>query len=151
MTTNDNNSSKTKTQAVPAYVQFCLELSARAKALGLELETAGTETGLPQNKGYAFVRAVGSTAALIVPKAVAAVKAVESHVALPGAEPVTGNGRVVCRIAPAALTDDCLLALLGASKRPVSQPARKATVSPASEPSSAPVLSQAEVDALLNA
>jgi hypothetical protein len=147
-----NDTTNSKKTAVPAYVSFCHELAARAAALGLELETAPTETGLPQNKGFAFVRAKGSTAAFIVPKAVAGVKAVESHIELPDSEPVLNNGRVVCRIAPALLTDDCLVRLLGASKRPVVQPARKAKAQDSgTTQGTTPSLSDEEATALLTA
>jgi hypothetical protein len=143
-----NAASTNNQKPVPAYVAFCHELAARAQALGLELEAAPTETGLPQNKDYAFVRAVGSTAAFIVPKSVGGVKWVESHIELPDSEPVTTNGRVVCRIQPGRLTDDCLVRLRGASKRPVAQPARKASEATGG---STPVLTDEETVALLTA
>lgn len=130
---NQSNAAPKATAVTPAYVAFCEALKQRCQELGLPApDAAGTETGLPQNAGYAFLRFNGG-AALIVPKAVAAVKRLECHLSPDamgtGQAPSKPNGRVQGVLSPADVTDDVLRLLVTGAKRPVSRPTRGSTQS----------------------
>src|SRR5512144_3008215 len=79
MTTTTTN---TKAQKSPAYVTLVQALVAecRAKGYPVELDPA-TASGVPENKGYCFLR-LGGEGALIIPKGVNAVGLLDSHVDL---------------------------------------------------------------------
>lgn len=124
----------TKTET-PTYVTFCQALIAECRAQGLQPVTAPTETGLPQNKGYAFLRFSDDGAALIVPKSATRMGSLDSHVDLSGTDgyiPLTKpNGKVACHFAPdVAKVAKVLARFVGASKRATvvaSRPASQAT------------------------
>lgn len=132
--------------AVPAYLSLvarCLEL---CEEMGQEPVRAGTTSTLPENKNYVFVR-FGSddAAALIIPKSVGEVKACDIHIDLSGEVgwlPLSKpNGRVMGRIdLSVADLSVVLLALVGASKRPVKRGGKAAASGTAS---------QADMDAFL--
>jgi len=119
----------TAQKSVPMYVQFAAALRARAEELGLQFESAATETGFPQNDGYFFVRTGPSAAAMIVPKGKGRMANVHLHIPL---DPTTEgyvalpkkNGRVLCHFAADLdlIAKHVLPALPGASKRPVARP-----------------------------
>lgn len=138
--------SSTKTAAtIPAYLTLVARILELCEEMGQEPVRAGTASTLPENKNYVFVR-FGSddAAALIVPKAAGAVKLCDIHVDLstePGWVPLTKpNGRVLGRVdLSVADLSSVLIALVGASKRPVKR-GGKASQAPAS---------QADMDAFL--
>lgn len=119
MTTN------TKTTTTPAFISFTAALVQAAAELGLPKPvTAETETGLPQNKGFVFLRFAPDGAALIIPKSVKAMAKLDSHLDLSGHDgylnPVDSNGRVICQFAPDVDKVKAILPLfVEASKRPV--------------------------------
>ena len=118
------------TQAkTPSYVQFCHALVAECRAQGLQPITAGTETGLPQNKGFAFLRFSEDGAALIVPKSVTRMGSLHSHVDLSGADgyiPLEKpNGKVMCLFAPDLEKVRAIVGrFVGASKRATVVPSK---------------------------
>jgi len=128
---NENTKTESQKNAVPAYVQFTAALRARLDQAGVKYETAATETGLPQNAGYAFLRVDGGEGAVIIPKSKTKMARLDCHVDASGLEgyvPLTKpNGRVVCHFEPdvGLLVDGLLARLSGAPKRPVVKPVKK--------------------------
>lgn len=125
------------------YVQFCAALVQECADLGLPAPLAAdTETGLPQNEGYCFLRFSEGGAAIIIPKGKTRMAPVHSHVdlsAFPGFIPLPKkNGRVICHFAAdVGLLSATLQLFVGASKRPLATPV-KAT--PVTTPVTTPVL-----------
>lgn len=138
------------------HLTFIAQTLAAAKALGLPDPQAdpGTESGLPENKGYVFIEYGPHLAApaIIVPKSARGPAIVHSHVDLSdmdGYIPLPKpNGRVVChfKATPAAVAQ-ALTRFVGASKRPVAAPVRRLT--PASGHPVAPAHGQPVVSPVL--
>jgi hypothetical protein len=125
------------------YVKFCADLIARAEKLA-PVVRADTESGLPQNEGWAFLRFVGSEAAMIVQKSKSKAPQIHSHVDLSGKagfiELPKKNGKVICHFAPDLDLIEAVLPLfVGASKRATAA-AQKATPSVPAVASQAPVV-----------
>lgn len=126
------NTKPAVTVASPAYVTFCKDLTEECRSQGLgHYLKADTETGLPQNAGYAFLRFSEDGAAVIVPKAQGAMREVHSHLDLSGFDGFIAlpkrNGRVLCHFAAdLTLLAEVLPLFDGASKRPVAKPVRQA-------------------------
>lgn len=114
-----------KSNTVPAYLTVVAAVLEKCEELGVEPVRSSHPSTLPENRGYVFVR-FGSddAAAVIIPKSVAAVKVMDSHVDLsdlPCWVPLPkANGRVLGRI-DASLVDwgTVIPRLVGASKRPI--------------------------------
>lgn len=118
------------------HLTFIAQTLAAAKALGLPDPTLdpSTESGLPENKGYAFIEyGVHLVApAIIVPKSARGPAIVHSHIDLSdmdGYVPLPRpNGRVVCHLkADPKAVASALARFVGASKRPVAAPVRRLT------------------------
>jgi hypothetical protein len=143
----------TTTKTLPAYVQFCNALKAEAESQGLgHYLTADTETGLPQNAGYAFLRFSENGAAIIVPKSQTRMANVHSHVDLSGQDGFVAlpkyNGRVLCHFAPdVTLLAPVLCLFNGQAKRPIaySQKTVAATVAAPVQKSWAPTEEEADL------
>lgn len=116
------------------YVQFCHALIKECKRQGLpEPVRADTETGLPQNEGWAFLRFTPDGAALIIPKGKTRLGNLHSHVDLSGKDgyiPLPKkNGKVVCHFSPdLGKVSKVLSAFVGAAKRATLSPTPKATL-----------------------
>lgn len=113
-----------------SYVQFCTKVLAAAKAQGLQPITADTESGLPQNDGWCFLRFAPDGAALIIPKGKTRMGNLHSHVDLTGKDGYVAlpkkNGKVICHFAPDADKVTAVLsAFVGAAKRPTAAPVSK--------------------------
>ncbi len=128
-------STVTTSKSVPAYVSFCAAIIAECQAQGLDPLRDATESGLPQNEGYCFLRFQEGGAALIVPKSKNRMAPCHSHVDLSGVEgfiPLPRkNGRVICHFeSDLGLLATVLPFFVGASKRASLPPVRKTQSAP---------------------
>lgn len=122
-----------------SYVQFCQKVLAAAKAQGLQPITADTESGLPQNDGWCFLRFAPDGAALIIPKGKTRMGNCHSHVDLSGKDGFVAlpkkNGKVICHFeSDADKVSKVLSAFVGAAKRATLAPTPKATVAATPSP-----------------
>lgn len=114
------------------YVQFCKALIKFCEEKGLNPVRANTETGLPQNEGWAFLRFSEGGAALIIPKGKTRLGSLHSHVDLQGKDGYIAlpkkNGKVICHFAPDLEKVKAVLPMfVGAAKRATAAPTPKAT------------------------
>jgi len=124
------------TTTTKSYVTFTAALIAKCTELGLSpLRDMTTESTLPENAGWAFLRfGDNNSAALIVPKSVTRMGNCHVHIdcaSSPGVVPLPKkNGRVICHHTPdlELLMKHVVPRLPGASKRDVLPPTRKTPV-----------------------
>ena len=106
-----------------SYLALVLDLLVRAQKLGLTVERdMSTDSTLPENGNFVFVRVGGGTAAAIIPMHAGGVKWIDSHIDWKGKTGYVplerANGAVLCRIDPKGVDFDAYLkSLSGASKR----------------------------------
>lgn len=125
----------TKTVTVPVYTTITSALIKACHDQGLPspLLDATTESGLPENAGWAFLRFTEGAAALIIQKSVTKVPQVHSHVDLSDYQGFIAlpkkNGRVLCHFkGDATLMADVLHLFVGTAKRPVAAKAKAEVV-----------------------
>lgn len=114
------------------YVQFCHALIKFCEDQGLAPLRAETESGLPQNEGWCFLRFSEGGAALIIPKGKTRMGNLHSHVDLSGHEgfiPLPKkNGKVICHFAPdLEKVKKVVPMFVGAAKRATAAPTPRAT------------------------
>lgn len=123
---------------VSALLAYCAEKGLKPVSLD-----PTTESGLKENGGWCFLRFEGTHeqgASLIIPKAVARMGRLHSHVDLSGRDGYVAlpkkNGKVICHFEPDLEKVKAVLpAFLSAAKRATLAPTPKATVSaPAAAP-----------------
>lgn len=150
MTTADKTETTQKT--APAFISFVAALRAKADEMGIQLvESAGTETGLPQNANWVRLESAINGHKLYVPKSVTQMGACETTLPVesePGAIPMAKvNGKIVCRFKPDVdlLSADSVLGLMADPDLRLPEnkkPARKAdsAKTPGATPEKTPVI-----------
>jgi hypothetical protein len=95
----------TTTNQIPAYVSFCAQLKSKLEDAGVPiLVTDGTDTGLPENKGWVRFESSVNGHKVYVPKSELRMGMAETTLPVlhrNGARPMAKvNGKIVCKVLP---------------------------------------------------